>query len=412
MISHLRKFGCAVYVPISPPQRTSMGPHRKLGVYVGYETPSIIKYLEPKTGDLFTARYADSIFDEDHFPALGGGLYLKSKKCREIEWNDTGFHSIDPRTKDTELEVQRIINLQQLANNLPDAFTDIRGVSKSHIPAANAPERVEIPMEGMDSTRVPNPGKRGRELDDSVDAPRRRPQKQNTRVQALHSQSVVPEVTCPEGEGPSALVRTNITDSTRASEQPDLNNTGNQNELDDANEEITTDYVESRDLYNRKTTVVDINFVSKIATVIDEDPEPKSMAECRKRSDWVKWKEAIETELCLLKKRQVFGPVAPTPPKVFHVGYKWVFVRKRDENNVVVRYKARLVAQEFTQRPDIDYDETYSPIISGITFRYLISMTAGLNLNMQLMDVVTAYLYGSLDSDIYESPRWTENSGS
>ena len=113
-----------------------------------------------------------------------------------------------------------------------------------------------------------------------------------------------------------------------------------------------------------------------------------------------------------LKKRQVFGPVAPTPPKVFPVGYKWVFVRKRDENNVVVRYKARLVAQEFTQRPDIDYDETYSPVISGITFRYLISMTAGLNLNMQLMDVVTAYLYGSLDSDIYESPRSTENSGS
>jgi hypothetical protein len=37
MISHLRKFGCAVYVPISPPQRTTMEPHRKLGIYVGYE---------------------------------------------------------------------------------------------------------------------------------------------------------------------------------------------------------------------------------------------------------------------------------------------------------------------------------------------------------------------------------------
>jgi transposase InsO family protein len=54
-ISHLRKFGCAVYVPISPPKRTSMGPHRKLGIYVGYSSPSIIKYLEPLTGDLFTA---------------------------------------------------------------------------------------------------------------------------------------------------------------------------------------------------------------------------------------------------------------------------------------------------------------------------------------------------------------------
>ena len=69
-----------------------------------------------------------------------------------------------------------------------------------------------------------------------------------------------------------------------------------------------------------------------------------------------------------LSKRQVFGPVARTPLKVFPIGYKWVFVRKRDENNVVVRYKARFIAQGFTQRPDIDYDETYSPVMSGITF--------------------------------------------
>ena len=67
----------------------------------------------------------------------------------------------------------------------------------------------------------------------------------------------------------------------------------------------------------------------------------------------------------------------------------------------MVRYKARLVAQGFTQRPDIDYDVTYSHVMSGITFRYLISMAASLNLKMQLMDVVTAYLYGSLDWEIY-----------
>ena len=76
-ISHLGKFGCVVYVPVSPPQRTSMGPHRKLGIYVGYSSPSIIQYLEPLTGDLFPARFADYIFNEDHFPALGGELYQK-----------------------------------------------------------------------------------------------------------------------------------------------------------------------------------------------------------------------------------------------------------------------------------------------------------------------------------------------
>jgi hypothetical protein len=91
----------------------------------------------------------------------------------------------------------------------------------------------------------------------------------------------------------------------------------------------------------------------------------------------------------------------PTPPRIHPVGFKWVFTRKRNENNEIVRYKARLVAQGFTQRPRIDYNETYSPVMNEITFRYLISLAVQKRLLLQLMDVVTAYLYGSLDSDMY-----------
>jgi hypothetical protein len=83
------------------------------------------------------------------------------------------------------------------------------------------------------------------------------------------------------------------------------------------------------------------------------------------------------------------------------VGYKWVFVRKRNEKNEIIRYKVRLVAQGFSQRPGIDYEETYSPVMDAITFRFLISLVVTENLDMRLMDVVTAYLYGSLDNDIY-----------
>ena len=79
-ISHLRIFGCAVYVPIAPPQRTKMGPQRRLGIYVGYETTSIIRYLEPLTGDVFTARLADCQFDETNFPPLGGKRKFKKRR--------------------------------------------------------------------------------------------------------------------------------------------------------------------------------------------------------------------------------------------------------------------------------------------------------------------------------------------
>jgi hypothetical protein len=92
------------------------------------------------TGDLHMARYADCVFDEDHFPALGRERL--PEECREIEWNAIGMQSLDPRTSESELEVRRIIHLQSLANELPYAFTDHKRVTRSHIPAINAPERV------------------------------------------------------------------------------------------------------------------------------------------------------------------------------------------------------------------------------------------------------------------------------
>ena len=102
-----------------------------------------------------------------------------------------------------------------------------------------------------------------------------------------------------------------------------------------------------------------------------------------------------------LNKHKVFGPVVRTPEGIKPVGYKWVFVRKRNDKNEVARYKARLVAQGFSQKPGVDYEETYSPVMDATTFCYLISLTAIEKLEMRLMDVVTAYLYGSLEKDIY-----------
>ena len=58
-ISHLRVFDCAAYVPIAPPQRAKMGPQRRLGIYVGYESLVILKYLKLLMGDLFIAHFVD-----------------------------------------------------------------------------------------------------------------------------------------------------------------------------------------------------------------------------------------------------------------------------------------------------------------------------------------------------------------
>ena len=52
----------------------------------------------------------------------------------------------------------------------------------------------------------------------------------------------------------------------------------------------------------------------------------------------------MQAELNSLTKQEFFGPVVQTLEDVKPVGYKWVFVRKRNENNEIIRYNARLVA--------------------------------------------------------------------
>ena len=104
---------------------------------------SIITYLDPMTCDCHMACFADCVFDEDLFPTLGGGNQPLDDKSREITWQATGIHVHDPHS--AERKVQKIIDLHALANQLPDHFSDVKTVTKSHVPARNAPKRVEIP---------------------------------------------------------------------------------------------------------------------------------------------------------------------------------------------------------------------------------------------------------------------------
>ena len=93
-----------------------MGPQRRLGIYMDFDYPSINRYPESLTGDVFKARFEDCHFNETIFPPLGGEKSL-SEARREITWNVSTLSHLDPHTK-CELEVQRIIHLQGIANQL------------------------------------------------------------------------------------------------------------------------------------------------------------------------------------------------------------------------------------------------------------------------------------------------------
>ncbi|GJX64490.1 putative RNA-directed DNA polymerase [Tanacetum coccineum] len=242
------------------------------------------------------------------------------------------------------------MHMQEIANQLPDAFTDIKRVTKSYIPAVNAPARVEIPnIKSDDKVTQESKArlKRGRPVGFKDKNPRKRKATENATIHEDILLEGIQNVAPPEEE------------------------------IDDINKDISINYGHSKiSLDQIETEIIDEKFCYNVACDIkngNDDSEPTS----------------------------VFGRIVPTPGVVKPVRYRWVFIRKRNENDKVKRYKARLVAQGFSQRPWIDYEETYSPVIDAITFRYLISLVVSKNLDMRLMDVVTAYLYGSLNSDIY-----------
>jgi hypothetical protein len=117
-----------------------MGPQRRLEIYIGFHSPSIIKYLEPLIGDVFTTRFVDYQFDEIIFPILGGEEKLKN----QVTWNTSSISYLDPWSGQCELKVQKIIHLQRMTNELPDAFINTKRVTKSHIPTLNTPARIDI----------------------------------------------------------------------------------------------------------------------------------------------------------------------------------------------------------------------------------------------------------------------------
>ena len=136
-----------MYVSISPPQHTKIGPHCCLVIYGDFNSPSIIRYLEPLTNDLFIACYAYCHFDETNFLSLGNGKPLEVR--REFSWKVFTLSYLDPRTSQCEIEVRRIVHLWQIANQLLDAFTDVVKVTKLYVLTINTLARVVVPAKQL-----------------------------------------------------------------------------------------------------------------------------------------------------------------------------------------------------------------------------------------------------------------------
>nr|XP_043639147.1 coniferyl alcohol acyltransferase-like [Erigeron canadensis] len=127
------------------------------------------------------------------------------------------------------------------------------------------------------------------------------------------------------------------------------------------------------------------------------------MAMCspKNNEDWVVFMRMPKKHLNYIEIQGCYRLV-PNPYKNKEpIKTKWIFKNKKDENGVVVRNKAHLVAKGFCQQDGIDYNETFAPVARIEAIRMFLAYVAYKNFTVYQMDVKTAFLNGVLKEEVY-----------
>ena len=246
---------------------------------MGFDSPSIIRWVSPKSGVLHKARFQNCQFEEKVFPSLtspGPSQPLVFAAFQIITMNP------DPRTTLADSEVKKLLALQALAEKLPNGSNDSSQITRNPFPRAGQTQLKVFP---------------------NRDAP----------------QSLLPKPKKPR--------------STRSSHHGELI--------------VSAPSSDSNPIICSPTEAMSIfSFVFSLEAVAD----PLTLEAAKASPDWPSWLEALQHEYASLHKHQVFGPLV-TNLATKPVGHKLIFTKKRNAQGQVLRYKVRLVAQGFTQRP-------------------------------------------------------------
>nr|GFB66099.1 hypothetical protein [Tanacetum cinerariifolium] len=125
--------------------------------------------------------------------------------------------------------------------------------------------------------------------------------------------------------------------------------------------------------------------------------EPKKVSDALQDPSWV---EAMQEELLQFKIQKVCTLI-DCPKGIRPIGTKWVLKNKKDERGIVVRNKARLVAQGHTQEEVIDYDEVFILVARIEAIRLFLAYASFMGFTVYQMDVKSTFHYGTIDEEVY-----------
>ena len=147
----------------------------------------------------------------------------------------------------------------------------------------------------------------------------------------------------------------------------------------------------------------DANFVDLDSMVFLAATDPTSYNEAVSVPEKEKWITAMKEELDSLKKNGTYVETKlPNGRKA--IGCRWIYKTKLKSDGTIDKYKARLVAQGYSQIPGQDYSETFAPVARLTTLRTLLALISCKEMIADHVDVKSAYLQADLAEEVYMKP--------
>ncbi|KAG8472574.1 hypothetical protein CXB51_034372 [Gossypium anomalum] len=144
-----------------------------------------------------------------------------------------------------------------------------------------------------------------------------------------------------------------------------------------------------------------VAYALNVAEDIDANQEPSNYSEAISCEDSEKWMFAMQEEMESLHKNKTWDLVK-LPKGKKTVRCKWVFKKKEGTPRVEEpKYKARLFAKGYSQVPGVDFTDVFSPVVKHSSIRVLLGIVAMHDLELEQLDIKTAFLHGELEEDIY-----------
>ncbi|KAG7571875.1 Reverse transcriptase RNA-dependent DNA polymerase [Arabidopsis suecica] len=354
--SLLKSFGCLCYASTNVHDRNKFSPRAKPGVFLGYPSGyKGYKILDLESHSVIITR--NVVFYENEYPFKTSESLSKTVDMfpNTILPLPAPLHFVESMPLDHEFPVA-----------LPENHASTSASLSQLAPGTNInTQNTETLDKDIDSVPIARP---------------KRATKAPVYLSEYHC-SLVPFC--------SSLLPTNLSSSSYSSEISPLNNTPI------LPLKKTTPYPISSSISYDKLTPLFQSYVC----AYNLETEPKTFSQAMKSE---KWTRAANEELQALEQNKTWI-VESLPQGKNVVGCKWVFTIKYNPDGSVERYKARLVAQGFTQQEGIDYMDTFSPVAKLASVKLLLGFAAAKGWSLTQMDVSNAFLHGELDEEIYMS---------